>query len=93
MLLLGSLALFKALTVKSTPLATQILAMTAQYSLRACNGRSPSDLKRVATFRRNLYESTLDYILINIESWALVFDLKVVKRPESDHDPVLLDLI
>ena len=65
---LGIPSLAKDLVVKTSILATQILALTAQYSLRACNGRSPSDPMRAPTFHRNQYSSTLDYILINTDS-------------------------
>ena len=82
----------RGLKAKPSTLAIQILAMTVQHNLRACNGRTTSDQKRASTFHRNSYSSTLDYFLINLDSWHRVLDSTIMQRLESDHDLVSLVL-
>lgn len=75
---------------KWTEAVLQLKSLTMENGLRAVNGRSKSDVQGNLTLKNGTRESRIDYFLINLEIWQRMRDMEVMKRPESDHNPLHL---
>lgn len=75
-----------------TPRVVQLNALTLEFGLRASNGRTTSDPNGAHTFNRVGSTSRIDYILLSLNLWAHLVDMKVAATTDSDHNPLCLSL-
>lgn len=70
----------------------QLVHLTIERGLRACNGRFPSDTQCSNTFARGKSKSRIDYVMITTAHRGYIQDFKVDSRGQREHFPLCLSL-